>query len=171
MAKKKAVKRKSLYREIHQTVTDADGNTTTETKREEFSVGAEPPFIKLYINDIIALHNLKGKSKDLLLQLIKLVDFENYVTLSPRKRKSICKIIGIKETGSTLTNTINAIIKAGLMKRVSWNEYMLNPDYFARKKWFEMHELQVEYITMKVTYTEDGKRIVENEVKIKDGEE
>ena len=81
-----------------QTYVDEAGLVKQDTTRETFSVPTEPPYIKLYISDISAIHGLSKAQNDvLLLQLAMLIGWDGIVSVSKsRFEKTIKPRIGIE---------------------------------------------------------------------------
>jgi len=121
----------------------------------------EPPYVKMYINDLCTLINVPEAQKSLLLTMLKKLDYEGYITLSTRFRKLMCEELGIKD--QTLRNRIGLLLKTNLLIRVSTNEFMANPDYFAVGKWEDICANKLNF-EMVVKYNSNGKRTIKTVV-------
>jgi hypothetical protein len=116
----------------------------------------EPPFVKMYIDDLCALKSVPGSLKDVLTLMLRRLDYEGYVTLSQRIRNSICTELSILQT--TLSNRLSKLIKTDLIRRTGNNEFKVNPHYFARGSWRDIVE-QRKAFTMTTTYSGAGRSV------------
>ena len=132
------------------------GEVHSETKSSVVRFPTEPPYVKLYIEDLCSLIGVQESDQALLRHLLARLDYEGYVALTSRSRESISRALGI--TSKTLRNRLNRLVKADLIKPVARNEYQINPNYFARGDWKRVCE-QREAYRMVVTYTESGRKV------------
>lgn len=130
-------------------------STQTTTKRK---IEAEPPFVKLYLDDVCALNQVPKSQKDVLYYLIKKLDYDGYITISTRYRKLMADELGIKP--QSITNKIQELAKAGLISVTGKNEYKANPYFFGRGAWVDiLNERQNGSFSVTIKY-KDGKREV-----------
>ncbi|MBP8994407.1 MAG: hypothetical protein KBG30_11455 [Bacteroidales bacterium] len=72
------------------------------------------------------------KSYLLLMMLLNIyADRDNVVSLSVRKRKKICDFFGWSSVVS-LSNALGVLISLDGLRRISQNDFMLNPNMFYR---------------------------------------
>lgn len=145
--------------------TDRHVNVETGVVIEEVSTNVvrlpqEPPYIKMYVDDLCLLIKIPDSQKQLLMMMLQKLDYDGYVTLSPRYRKSMCQRLGIKD--QTLRNRLVALCKSGVMQRHSTNEYEINPRYFARGEWRHISTRR-DAFEMRIKYTADGEREIVTE--------
>jgi hypothetical protein len=114
----------------------------------------------MYMQDLSAIIGLPAALKTTMEVLLTKLDWEGYITLSPRFRKSCCRLLKIKET--TFRNRLLALTKYKMLVRESTNEYMVNPHFFARGEWKKILE-QRSAFTLKVTYSEKNGRTITTE--------
>ena len=148
----------NVYRQETTHITD---NDTGEIRRSETVESAyiesEPPFVKIYIEDVCALNRVPKSQQDVLYHLIKKLDYEGYITISTRYRQQICEALDIKP--QTLSNKIQALCKSGLIKVVSKNEYEANPYFFGRGSWVDIYNRRRKGdFSITIKYTSDGKK-------------
>ncbi len=136
-----------------------------ESEKEVFGVSPEPRYVKLYIDDLCLLTAVPSALKNVLLMLLHKLDYDGYVTLSKRYRLSICKELNVTE--KTLRNRLNELVSKKLLVNEGINEYLINPNYFARGKWRDVLE-QRKNFQLRITYSSKG-RTVETVV-INDGD-
>lgn len=147
---------KTLY-EQEIIVTDVESGDTRAIKETNVvRLPSEPPFIKMYIEDLSHFIGLKERHKDVVFELIKKLDFEGMVTLTPRSRNAIAERLGIN--AQSFRNYLSEVVKTGLFKRISHNEFEVNPHYFARGDWQSVYHRRKEFV-MQIRYTDKGRKI------------
>jgi len=138
-------------------VTDVESGDTRATKETNvIRLPSEPPFIKLYIEDLSNFIGLKERHRDVVFELIKKLDYEGMVTLTPRTRAAIAGRLGISD--QSFRNYLSEVVKTGLFKRISHNEFEVNPHYFARGDWQSVYHRRKEFV-MEIRYTDKGRKI------------
>lgn len=143
------------------TVDFTTGEVRAETTSNVVTLRTEPPYIKMYIDDLCDLINVPAAQRDLLGLLLQKLDYDGYITLSPRYRQNICEKLKIKD--QTFRNRLNLLCKSQILRRVSTNEYEANPRYFARGEWRQIAERR-ESFEMKIRYSAKGREIVTERV-------
>jgi hypothetical protein len=145
-----------IFQEIERHIDHKTGCITGETTSKIIRHPAEPPYIKLYIDDLCALAQVPESLKSTLLLLLRKLDYDGYITLSPRFRKDACARLGIEE--KTLRNRLVMLVQKEMLIRNGTNEYLANPFYFARGDWKSIVE-QRQAFQMRITYSESGRKI------------
>lgn len=137
---------------------------TGEIKRESISqavrVGKEPPYIKMYIGSICMLRGVPKGAQDTLLAVLRKLDYEGYITLSKRYRLQCCEELGIKE--QSFRNNLSNLCKKGILKNVGRNDYMADPNLFARGEWKDIVEQRANF-TMTVNFENGKEPVIETE--------
>ena len=150
-------RKKIRYQETNQVV-DENGTVKQEQQQKIIQFPNEPPFIKLYIEDLTAILKLPNGTKDLLYSLLMKMDYENIVTLTSRSKKEIAERVGIKI--QTFDNYLRKLVDAEVFKRIGRGEYKVNPNLFARGDWGNISRQRDEWM-LKITYTSNGTRRIE----------
>lgn len=132
------------------------GEVKSETSTKVTRLPSEPPYVKLYLEDLGRLLDLPGGPQDLLFMLIRKIDYEGMITLSAGSRRRIADRLGISD--QTFRNRLRALTRSGVLLRREHNEYEANPLYFARGDWRDIYERR-KAITMTVTYGPKGREI------------
>lgn len=144
------------------TVTDVDfqtGEIKSESTSETYRLPSEPKFIKLYVDDIGSIIGLSGTQKNILLRMLRKLDFEDgIVTLSARSRKLIAQDLNISE--GSFRNALSKMAKTEIIKAIGHNEYEINPHYFAMGSWQEIYNRRLDF-SLKVKYSQDGKKEIQ----------
>jgi predicted transcriptional regulator len=147
---------KTLF-ESETIVHDVESGKTLATKEtREVRLPAEPPFIKMYIDDLSHFIGLKDRHKDVVFELLQKLDFQGMVTLAPRSRTVIAENLGI--SSQCFRNYLSEVVKTGLFERVSHNEFQVNPYYFAKGDWPSVYNRRKDFV-MEIKYTEKGRQI------------
>lgn len=136
--------------------TDIDGvvvaeeTTVTNTIR---IVEKEPPYMKLYLDDLALLRQLSKMENLILHEIFKITQYNtNIVILNKFYRDEIAKKLEIKD--QTIRNAISKLSKLDLLIKQGTGVYILNPNYFGIGDWSSLKGLR-----MTIEYTEQGKNI------------
>ncbi len=126
----------------------------------------EPPYVKLYTTDLGNLYGLSPISKNVLFNLMIMVDYDGEILLPRGRREKIAK--ELNSSLGAINNAITEIVKAEIIAREGSSGsgvYKLNPVYMARGKWRDIYE-QRKAFKVTITYTSDengGKREIVTE--------
>ncbi|EJO3888855.1 hypothetical protein NRI63_004702 [Salmonella enterica] len=146
-----------------QTIVDEDGVAKKTTTKETFQIPAEPPYIKLYIADISAIHGLSKAQNDVLFQLAMLIGWDGIVSVSKtRFEKTIKPRINIEY--QSFKNILAKLVEKELFFRSGRGELEANPYIFARGDWPSIYERR-KSIELTICYDEYGRKI---STKVKD---
>lgn len=91
---------------------------------------AEPPFIKLYLQDISLLRNLPTSHIAILYELVLAMDNKNIVYITTWFKSRIAKKLNLKK--ETIRQNIYALCKARILEKVENMVYKINPLLFKR---------------------------------------
>lgn len=158
--KKRNIMRKNKSYTLYQETTHVTDSETGEVKSSQTTtkrkIEAEPPFVKLYIDDVCALNHIPKSQKDVFHYLIKKLDYDGYITISTRYRTLMAKELGVKT--QSIANKIQELAKSGLISVEGKNEYKVNPYFFGRGAWVDiLNERQNGSFSMTIKY-KAGKR-------------
>lgn len=129
--------------------------------------GEEPPYIKVYFEDILYLRNISKKYFSVMYALLKRVSYAGdecpmCVVINKGVKKAICEEIGWKNPVS-IDNAIQVLMKGGIIRRIERGMYQFNPFLFGRGHWSEVAKLR-----LSVNYDRNGRTF---EAKIDDNTE
>ena len=147
--------RKVLIQEKEHVIINKEGEVYAEISEKLFNIPSEPPFVKLYVQDIVKLNNLPKGNSGVLYELIKVVDYQNEINLNPRIKQRICSILNIKP--SSLNNAISKLLKKNIICRLGRGSYFLNPNLFAKGSWSDIRKMRDKYLNLTITY-KDGEK-------------
>lgn len=120
---------------------DESGVMTSHTKTEVTAYESEPPYIKMYIKDVVRLKELPKGSSKVLFQLLSRMGYNNTIATYKPFKKLIASDLGLSL--SYVEDCISMFIKAGLLIRVDRGMYMADSNLFARGSWRDIKELRL----------------------------
>jgi len=133
---------------IHTTMTEYDGQTGEVLRQNQtINWGAEPDYVKLYLQDVLYLSDMPPQYGKLLLALLKRSSYADAeqgmrIVLAPIIKREICQEVGYA-TVQTFDNNLSKLVKGGLLYRVDRGVYCLNPYLFGRGAWTDIAELRM----------------------------
>lgn len=152
---------KKVTNQTNTIITDADGVVQEINTSKTYAVDVEPPYVKVYFQDICYLSGTPRRYAVLLWALVKRMSYVSdslpmCVVLNKAVKKDICKEIGWSNPNS-IDTSIPALIERGLIRRYDRGTYQFNPYIFGRGNWGEIAKLQ-----LSVDYDADGRKITTN---------
>jgi hypothetical protein len=152
------MRRRTHIQEVNIITTDVEtGEISKETKTQVGMFEAEPPYVKLYISDIIKLNGLPSYANDVLLHLVKNMGYNNIVPMYKPIKMMICNELGIKL--STMNKAIQELHDKNILIRSHRGLYILDPLIFGRGSWKDIKDIR-----MTIEYNSDGKRIISTSI-------
>ncbi|WPR87925.1 hypothetical protein [Klebsiella aerogenes] len=148
---------KVVFQKETESIDRSTGELTKTVEESIVRFNKEPPYIKMYIEDLCAIANAPNSLKDVLLLSLRKLDYDGYINLSTRYRKQMCIELGIKD--GTLRNRLSQLVKRGFIESVGGNEYLANPNLFARGEWKDIVEQRIAF-EMRIRYMPDGEKIL-----------
>ncbi len=157
-------KEKKLSQEtIKETV--EDGIVTKKQKNSTFyGDRIEPPFIKLYLDDIEVLYRLPKGQGSFLYALIPYMNYKGQITINSVMKGEIAEELKMKV--SSFGNIITNFVKKDILQRVGKKGsgvYIINPYLIGKGKWEDIEGLRIQY-------KENGQRQIEPIFKEKEKE-
>lgn len=125
------------------TVIDQDGQILRHEVERVFKLRkeTEPAYVKLYLENIKTISQLKRGSIDVLIKLCELVEYNtNHVVLTTSHRKGIAKALGI--TTGSLANSLTDLKKSGILVDFEQGIFLLNPNIIAKGEWSKIKLLK-----------------------------
>lgn len=146
-----------LFTETDRTVDHQTGEVTEQRTTRVSRSPAEPPYVKVYTDNVGSIEGLGAPQKTLLYELVLRLNYQGMILITPMERKRIIDKLGISE--KTFRNNLTAIVKSGLVIRHSPSDYEANPHYFARGSWKQILDRQQDF-ELRIRYKADGRREV-----------
>lgn len=144
-------KKKVSQSTVKEIVDSETGEVIEVISTNTFGVDKEPPYIKMYIDDIARLKELPPGMNKILMELIKGMGYNNVIPAYKPIKMMICRNLGIKI--DYLNKAISTFYKKGLLIRLDRGIYLADPELFARGKWEDIKNLR-----LVINYTADGKK-------------
>lgn len=137
-----------INQSIETSVIDEQGNFISKRANKTLSWGAEPSYIKLYIQDILYLSDMPKKYDSVLYQLLKRASYAGdkdgmQVSISAGTKRMIQKELGFKNVGS-INNAITDLVKGKVLYRIETGVYQFNPWLFGKGDWQDISRLRLE---------------------------
>lgn len=117
----------------------------------------EPPYVKLYLEDIGRLNNLNSSEQKVINELVFNMGFNNVVPSYKPVKELIAKRLGMQY--NTLDKAIKELNRKGILIRQARGLYIMDPNIFGRGSWRD-----VKKIRMTIEYAEDGTKRINTEV-------
>lgn len=149
------IKKTVRYEHSTQTLDKETGEIISETKEKVVKLHKEPPYVKMYLDDLAAILKLSSGCKGLLYGLMRQMNYEGIITITKSTRERLAENIGVKETA--VKNQITILCKKGIIKRIGTGEYEANPYLFAKGEWTDIRKRR-EAFKLEIRYTEEGER-------------
>lgn len=110
--------------------------------------GAEPSYIKLYLQDILYLSDIPNKHTQVLYELLKRSTYAGdkdgmQVIVNSYVKNCIKDKLGLKNVGS-ISNAITELVKGKILYRVGTGAYNFNPYLFGKGDWQDVSRLRLE---------------------------
>jgi len=126
-----------------------DTNTT-------YSVGNEPPYVKMYLDTILYLKDLPKGYNPILLSILKRLPWANQeqgIAINASVKRMMAKEIGCSVT--RIDHALTDFVKGELLYRIDKGLYNVNPMLFGRGEWADIAKLRLE-----ITFDGKGKTIM-----------
>jgi predicted transcriptional regulator len=117
----------------------------------------EPPYVKMYLEDISRIYGLPEKASRLLKVLVKNMSYTNIVAMYKPIKLMICSELNYSL--NTVNAAVNDLVKQGVIIRVARGLYMVEPNLFGKGRWEDIKKIR-----MTVEYDEKGRKSVNTEV-------
>jgi hypothetical protein len=145
-----------VYNEIKREIDFTTGEIKTEENTNIVKIPKEPPYVKMYIDDIAKLLELTSGCRSLLYCLIKKMDYEGIITLTKSSRDRLAEQIGVKETA--VRNQITQLCQKGILRRIGTGEFEANPNLFARGDWSDIHKRRKDF-KLTISYEDETRSL------------
>lgn len=155
-------KSKIVY-EKTQTITNHETGEITAEQTETITIlPKEPPYIKVYLEDIAKIQDLPSGSTNLLYELLKMMNYEsNEIFLNSALKRRIAEKLGIKNLKS-IDNALTQFHQRNVLIRVDRGIYMANPNLFGKGTWQQVHRLR--RLSVRLIYGEDGSKEIQSDI-------
>jgi len=139
------------------TVNHDTGEVKEEERSRIINLPSEPPFVKMYLEDISKLFDVPAGPRVVLYQLVRKMDYDGYISLTSAARKRIAESCEL--TVGSFNNYLTDLCKVNILKNIGRGEYEVNPHLFAKGEWKDISRRRQSF-QLSITYDETGRRVV-----------
>lgn len=150
--------KKPLHKTVSkvETIDHVDGDTGeclgTDIRIQSFQHEVEPPYVKLYTQDIGRLYGLTESTQSVLMALAKhMVYRTNVIVLYGPIKTILMQELGMNK--NTFNKAIDTLYKQGILIRQSRACYVLDPELFGSGSWAD-----VKRVRLSIEYHADGSK-------------
>lgn len=117
--------------------------------------GVEPPYIKLYLENVLYLVDIPKSFLNLVHALLKRATYADAedglsINLASYTKKKICEELKWKNLQS-LNNALNKLCQGMILKRLGTGVYQFNPFLFGRGDWKDIENIRITWEYNKLT--------------------
>ena len=124
-----------------------DGVLRKEENIVNLTYDSEPNFVKFYVDNLDDLFKITNTSKNILIALIGMCNYDNIIDLPNGKRKQVMSKLDISY--AQLDNGLRDLVKKNIISKQSMGVYLLNPMYFGKGSWKNVYEIRQETVLNK----------------------
>lgn len=129
-------------------VLNENGEIISKRANKTLSWGSEPPFIKLYLQDVLYLSDMPTKHSAVLYELLKRSSYAGdkdgmQVIINASFKRRIQESLNFKNI-SSINNAITDLVKGKILYRVDVGMYNFNPYLFGKGDWQDISRLRLE---------------------------
>jgi hypothetical protein len=155
----KMAMKQNIYQEtiIHRDLNTGEVSTVEHTN--VVKLPTEPPYVKLYLDDIQRLYDLPNNT--ILYELLRRMNFDGEIVLNSSEKKKMADKLDMKV--QSIDNYLTKLKKADVFTSVAKGTYLPNPSLFGRGEWLKILDRRKKYesIKLNITYSEDGSKTVQ----------
>lgn len=152
--------KKTFVKEVSKVET-VNGEILKDSRLEETQFESEPPYVKLYLQDIARLRDLTNSQQKILNELIYDMGYNNIVPNYKPVKEMIAKKLGMAY--NTLDQGIKMLHKKGILIRKARGLYLVDPNLFGRGSWKD-----IKRIRLTIDYNEDGTKVLKSNIETKE---
>lgn len=145
------IQTKKISQQVINNFVNENGEVLTSETITTKYVEREPDFVKLYISDILKLSDISKGSNDILLALLKRINYENEVFILSHVKQEIAQELKLKVV--TINKAVSVLCEKSILLRKARGCYLMNPYFFGRGKWENIKKIRMELV-----YDEIGKQ-------------
>lgn len=149
---------------VEKQIVDENGEIKYTEDTKTINWGAEPNFVKVYLDNILYLTDLPKGLNSTLYALLNRMSYGNQLVINAALKRQIAAEIDLSV--SSINNAITKFVKGELLKRIDTGLYLVNPHLFGKGEWKDISRIR-----LNVTFDSSGKTIMSeierNEIKEK----
>jgi hypothetical protein len=149
-------KKIQFIREL-ETVDSSTGELLVKQTDTIIQVPAEPPYVKLYIDDISHLHNITDTGKNILFEILSMMTYgTNEIVIPPAIRKRIANKMSLSI--NSFNNQFSKIVSSGIIFKIEESVYRANPNLFGKGHWKDNYKLRQKSLQLVLQYNDNGSK-------------
>lgn len=153
---------KKLKQQTEIITTDENGEITNKTQTNVFNIPTEPPFVKMYLSDILYLKDMPRGLNPILHIFLKNIQWSsNKLILNSSLKKQMANEVNLSV--STLEKALTQFVKANILSREDKGIYVFNPYLFGCGTWTDIREIRTQ-----TKYTLNGRTFTAEIIKNSD---
>jgi len=136
---------KKIVQSCIQTIQDYEGNVVEKRSNLVFRHGAEPDYIKLYLDTILYLSDLPAWVNGTLLYFLKRATYassEQVVYMNSCLKNEMMASLQVSK--STIDKAITNLVKSNIIYRKGRGTYVINPNLFGKGEWKDIENIRLE---------------------------
>nr|CRY97630.1 hypothetical protein [uncultured prokaryote] len=138
----------NIKQSIETSVLNEYGEIIERRANKTLSWGAEPIYIKLYLQDVLYLSDMPKHHEKVLFELLKRSTYAGekngmQVSLSAGIKRIISKELGLKNNRS-INNVLSDLVHGKILYRIETGVYNFNPYLFGKGDWQDIARLRLE---------------------------
>jgi hypothetical protein len=117
----------------------------------------EPPFLKVYIEKLLALKDLPSEHHIILFEMLQIMCRKtNIVYLAQHTREIIAEKLGLK-THKYVIQKVNKMVEANILAKHTRGSYIVNTDFVSGLEWDDFFAIREKYYYLQTRFnTETG---------------
>lgn len=138
-------------------VETTSGEVISSTSQQVSLFEKEPPYVKVYLEDIGRLNNLNTSEQKVINELVYNMGFNNVVPSYKPVKEMIALKLGMQY--NTLDKAIKELHRKGILIRKARGLYIMDPLIFGRGSWKDVSKIR-----MTIEYLPDGSKQINTEI-------
>jgi len=138
---------------VERKMTDENGEIIHSEEEKTINWGAEPNYIKLYLDDVLYLSDLPKGLNSILYAFLKRMSYGNQLVINAALKRQVAKEVDLSV--SSINNAITNFVKGDLFERVDTGLYQVNPHLFGKGEWKDIAKIR-----LNVTFDGNGKTMM-----------
>lgn len=158
------MRKAKLYKTIETEILDKETGEIVSTKSETEKIvyEKEPPFIKLYIDDIVLLNRLPEGVAGVLYDIVSNMGYNNLYIAHQTLKEISCKKLGLSL--NTYNQYVSKLKSTGILIAMKGRGlYLVNPKLFAKGEWKDIKNLRLA-IDYDTSENSNGKKVISSNI-------
>lgn len=158
------MKKSRTYKTVETEILDKETGEIVSTKieTEKIVYEKEPPFIKLYIDDIVLLNRLPEGVAGVLYDIVSNMGYNNLYIAHQTLKEISCQKLGLSL--NTYNQYVSKLKSTGILIAMKGRGlYLVNPKLFAKGEWKDIKNLRLA-IDYDTSENSNGKKIISSNI-------